>query len=857
MDLSSRWDRIAVTLLILSTITMTGCQGLFGGSSSPNGALSLGSANLNFGTVVVGSSSTMTDTLTNNTAAFVMISSVAVSDPEFKVISPAFPMMLSPRQSVKLMLSFTPSAPGSPTAKVALVGGTNGATNLALSGSAIDAGKLVVNPAAVTFGSVRVGQSLAKTATLTNSGQSSVTVAQASASNAAFTFTGLTLPVTLATGQSTSFNVVFTPKSAGQISGSVSMQGQASLMTGAAAGSSGDPSTPTTASVTVSGAGTTAGQLTLSPSSITFGTVNVGSSQSLMVTLSNSGATSAIISAAAASGAGFSLSAPVLPMTLSGGQSTSLKITFAPTKPGAASGTITVDSNASDAILTAGATGTGATPGALTPSPSTLNFGNVAVGTKQSQPGSLTNSGGANITVSQATAAGTGFSLSGLNLPLTLAPGQTAGFTVTFAPQSSGSASGSIAFSGTMPTATMTLAGAGLASGSLAANPASVTFGNVQVGTPQSQTVTLTNGGTAAAIISAATSTGTGFSISSLTSPLTIQPGQAATFTVTFSPATTGSVSGNILIVSNASNPSLNIPLSGTGATVGALVANPTSVTFTGVQIGSTQTKSAVISNSGGSSLTISNATVSGTGFATSGLNVPATLIGGQSLTFSITFTPQSSAAVSGSLALTASGSVPNLSIALSGTGSSPGTLSVSPASVNFGNVTIRANQSQTGTLTASGSGVTISSAASSNAEFALSGLTLPLSLSSGQSASFTVTFTPQASGATSGSISFTSNATNAPVAQSVSGTGTAAVQHSVSLSWTASTSTVVGYNIYRGSQNGGPYTAISTGNGAGTTYTDSTVRAGQTYYYVVTDVDSAGNESVYSNQAQAVVPTP
>lgn len=856
MDLSSRWDRIAVTLLILSVATMTGCQGLLGGSSSSNGALSLSSANLNFGTVVVGSSKSMADTLTNNTAASVMISSAAVSDPEFKIVSPAFPMMLSPKQSVTLMLSFTPSAAGSPAARIALTGGTNGATNLAVSGSAIDAGKLVVNPAAVTFGSVRVGQTLAKTATLTNSGQSNVTVAQASASNGAFTFTGLTLPVTLGPGQSTSFNVVFAPKSAGQVSGSVSMQGQASLMMGSSAGSSGDPSTPTTASVTVSGAGTTAGQLTLNPSSITFGSVNVGSSQSLTVTLSNSGGTSSTVSAAAVTGAGFSLSSVALPITLSPGQSTNLKVTFAPTKSGAASGTITVDSNASAAILTAGITGTGITPGTLTASPSTLNFGNVAVGTKQSQPASLTNSGGASITVSQAVATGAGFSLSGLNLPLTLTPGQTAGFTVIFGPQSAGSASGSIAFSGTMPAAAMTLTGSGLASGSLAANPASVNFGNVQVGGPQSQTVTLTNGGTAAAIISAATATGAGFSLSGLTPPPSIQPGQSAAFTVTFSPSAAGSVAGNILIVSNASNPSLNIPLSGTGATVGTLAANPTSVSFTGVPIGSTQTKSEVISNSGGSAITISSATVTGTGFATSGFSVPTTLNGGQSLTFNITFTPQSSATVNGSLALIASGSVPNLSVALSGTGSSPGTLSVSPASVNFGNVTVGANHSQTGTLTASGAGVTISSASSSNAEFALGGLTLPLSLSAGQSASFTVTFTPNASGATSGSISFTGNATNSPVAQSVTGTGTAAVPHSVSLSWTASTSAVAGYNIYRGNQTGGPYASISAGD-AGTTFTDSTVQAGQTYYYVVTAVDSAGNESVFSNQAQAVVPTP
>jgi hypothetical protein len=95
--------------------------------------------------------------------------------------------------------------------------------DVALTGGAVDAGKLSVNPATVTFGNVSVGQSLAKTATVTNSGDSSVTVALASVSNAAFNFTGLNLPVTLTPGQSTSFNVVFAPKSAGQVSGNISM----------------------------------------------------------------------------------------------------------------------------------------------------------------------------------------------------------------------------------------------------------------------------------------------------------------------------------------------------------------------------------------------------------------------------------------------------------------------------------------------------------------------------------------------------------------------------------------------------------------------------------------------------------
>ena len=80
---------------------------------------------------------------------------------------------------------------------------------------------------------------------------------------------------------------------------------------------------------------------------------------------------------------------------------------------------------------------------------------------------------------------------------------------------------------------------------------------------------------------------------------------------------------------------------------------------------------------------------------------------------------------------------------------------------------------------------------------------------------------------------------------------------HIVDLSWTASTSVVAGYNIYRGTVSGGPYTRINASLEPATLYTDSAVQAGQTYYYVTTAVDSSGVESGYSNVVQAVVPTP
>jgi hypothetical protein len=75
----------------------------------------------------------------------------------------------------------------------------------------------------------------------------------------------------------------------------------------------------------------------------------------------------------------------------------------------------------------------------------------------------------------------------------------------------------------------------------------------------------------------------------------------------------------------------------------------------------------------------------------------------------------------------------------------------------------------------------------------------------------------------------------------------------SVGLSWTASiTPSVAGYNVYRGTTSGGPYSKLNTSLVAATNYSDTAVTAGQTYYYVTTSVDSSNDESVPSNEAQA-----
>src|SRR5258708_37835365 len=125
---------------------------------------------------------------------------------------------------------------------------------------------------------------------------------------------------------------------------------------------------------------------------------------------------------------------------------------------------------------------------------------------------------------------------------------------------------------------------------------------------------------------------------------------------------------------------------------------------FGSLQLPNTQMLHETVTNSGGSSLTISQATMTGAGFSLSGFTAPQTLAAGQSLTFSVYFAPSSGGTVSGALTLLSklsNASNTSVSVSLSGTGTSPGQLTVSPGSVSFGNVVVGTSQSQTGTLSA------------------------------------------------------------------------------------------------------------------------------------------------------------
>jgi hypothetical protein len=499
--------------------------------------------------------------------------------------------------------------------------------------------------------------------------------------------------------------------------------------------------------------------------------------------------------------------------------------------------------------------------GVLTPSATTVAFGSILMNTSETLPVTLTNSGTASVTISAATASGTGYSINGLSGGQVIGVGQGATFNAVFAPTAAGSPSGTITVTSNASVSPLSIVLSGTATqtqAQLQISPSSVTFPTIAVGGSNPQTITLTNTGNASLTISAASASGTGYKISGLATPLTIGAGQNTSFAATFTPTAGGTFPGSITINSNAPNSPSTVALTGIG-TQPLISANPSSASLGTVVVGSSNSQSILLSNTGNATLTLSQVTVAGSasGFSLTGLSTSTSIAAGGSVTFDAVFTPTSATGgtVNGSIVLATNGSPAQLTIPLSGAGIAATTqLGASPASLPFGNVNLNASTQLSTTITNTGnSNVTISGVTTSGAGFSASGISSGLTLQPNQTATLTVIFDPTAMGSVpSASVTVTSNAGGLLV--SLSGTG---VQPSVSLSWTASTSSdVTGYYAYRSTTLGSGYVKLNPSSPVATEqYTDTTVQAGQTYYYVVTAVDSSDVESGYSSPATAVIP--
>ena len=313
------------------------------------------------------------------------------------------------------------------------------------------------------------------------------------------------------------------------------------------------------------------------------------------------------------------------------------------------------------------------TPAQLSATPSSASFPNVVIGTSNSQTVTLTNSGGSSITISQASVSGTGFSITGLAVPMTMAAGASSTFNVLFSPATAGSVTGSVSLVSNAPGSPLVISvsGTGVAATlSLGANPSSLSFGSVNLGSSSSQSTSLTNNGNSNVTISGVTAAGSGFSVSGVAAGTILAPNQSVTLNVVFAPTAAGSVPGSVSVASNAPGSPLVISVSGTGvAATLSLGANPSSLSFGNVNLGSSSSQSTSLTNNGNSNVTISGVTATGSGFSVSGVAAGTILAPNQSATLNIVFAPTAAGSVTGSVSVASNATNSPTTITLAGTG--------------------------------------------------------------------------------------------------------------------------------------------------------------------------------------------
>ena len=288
-----------------------------------------------------------------------------------------------------------------------------------------------------------------------------------------------------------------------------------------------------------------------------------------------------------------------------------------------------------------------------------------------------------------------------------------------------------------------------------------------------------------------------------------------------------------------------------------------TSFNFNTVAIGQSSTQTLHITNSGASALTINSVTLKSSQFSLVGPSLPRTVLPAQSVDYTLSFAPTTAGNASASVQITSNASNTLASVSLAGIAEqASAAVQVSPSSLSFGSLTLQSTATQNVTLKNTGGiNITISGITITGSGFGYSSLSPGYSLPANQSVTFQIWFRPQASGPASGNVSILSSNLATPASISVSGTGVTSsptspspVPHSVVLSWGPSASSVTGYRVYRDDGSGlSPVTSVI----PDLTYTDTTVVSGSTYHYAVTAVDAAGDESAFSNEATAVIPTP
>ncbi len=751
---------------------------------------------LDFGQIASGQTATRTLTITNP------VGSPAGEALTVRRIRSEFPYRsasncgapLAPGQSCSVTITYSPlfqSAPGSgQTATQADTGVLTVESDsgtapqfVDLAGSATPA--FVVSPnntapiaafttseGSLTFTSDAVGTaSASQTVTLANTGTATLRIAGLITSNG---FRASSPCVTLVAGASCDITVQYVPQNIAQALGALEIQSDssASLEFVSLLGTVVTPQTPGPVQ-----------SIAVTPQSLNFSRVLVGRTASLLVTVSNTGSLPVILAERTVSGdASFSFGdgngsnpCPPAGATLAAGASCTLGVSFTPAATGTLRGTLALASSATTEPLTVALSGTGTRP-QLAVAPTAISFGDVALGSAATQALTLINGStlpadGLRFSVTA------GFAVSSTCGITTISPGSSCAVNVTYTPFSAGITTGLLTITSTDPASPLdvplngnAVLGNGTSTSTLTAAPASLDFGRVAVASSATLAFTLANATGVSADGLLFTATG-GFTVSSACGTA-LNAYSTCPVLVTFSPAGAGTVTGTVTVQSSKSISPLTVALTGIGSNVQPqLTVTPGSLSFGGVAVGSSSTLPVTLRNTSTATVNSLVATASG-GFITGG-NCGSNLNPGSSCDVLITFSPLTAGAAAGMLTVRSTDAASPLTVALSASGTLlPPQLSLTPGSLNFGNVAIRS----TGTLT-----TTLRNTSSTTVTRIVLGATPGFTtatecgtvLAPGSSCPITVSFTPDLAGVQTGTLTLNSSDSTSPLTASLVGAGT------------------------------------------------------------------------------------
>jgi hypothetical protein len=313
--------------------------------------------------------------------------------------------------------------------------------------------------------------------------------------------------------------------------------------------------------------------------------------------------------------------------------------------------------------------------------------------------------------------------------------------------------------------------------GTVTVSPTSLTFAAQAVGTTSpSQQVTLTNSQSTALTINNIFGGGAdpGDFKQSNNCGSSVAAGGSCTINISFAPTATGTRTATLSVSDSANNSPQVVTLTGTGTAGPTISLSPTTINFGNLADGTTSAKSPItVTNTGSATVTFSSIAVTRTNSANFAQtnNCGTSLTQGNACTINVTFSPSTAGSYTAAVTLTDNAANNPQSVALTGTGVAPVTLSAS--SIAFGTVLVGTNKvaapvTLTNKMNVALTGITVAASGTGFTQVNTCGT----SIAAGGTCTITATFTPTAAGAASGAVTITDSANNSPQSITLTGTG-------------------------------------------------------------------------------------